>query len=179
VRGVPIEDSNNESFIVIFALKVLIIVVGRHGDRRDSKMELKTLLVCYDSLIVSHSRNKTVTPPDSRSLFTSIQTRRKPPSMVSVSIMLVNKTYQHDSITPRLLLPHAGHLSASFVEGILPYRGIEYDPTDLIELGKAQYRQVDAARRWIDMFMVLPSHSLCLEFLAYEVQSSSHVSCHR
>jgi len=33
------------------------------------------------------------------------------------------------------------------------YRGIEYDPTDLIELGKAQYGQVDAAKRWMDMFI--------------------------
>jgi len=32
-------------------------------------------------------------------------------------------------------------------------RGIEYDPTDLIELGKAQYGQVDAAKRWMDMFV--------------------------
>ena len=32
-------------------------------------------------------------------------------------------------------------------------RGIPYDPTDLIQLGKAQYGQVDAAKRWMDMFI--------------------------
>ena len=32
-------------------------------------------------------------------------------------------------------------------------RGMEYDPTDLIQLCKAQYGQVDAAKRWMDMFI--------------------------
>jgi len=32
-------------------------------------------------------------------------------------------------------------------------RGLEYDPTDLIQLMKAQYGQVDAAKRWMDMFI--------------------------
>ena len=32
-------------------------------------------------------------------------------------------------------------------------RGIEYDPMDLIELGKSQYGQTDAARRWMEMFV--------------------------
>ena len=32
-------------------------------------------------------------------------------------------------------------------------RGLEYDPTDLIELGKAQYGQTDAARRWVELFI--------------------------
>jgi len=31
--------------------------------------------------------------------------------------------------------------------------GIEYDPTDLLELRKAQYGQVDAAKCWMDMFI--------------------------
>lgn len=32
-------------------------------------------------------------------------------------------------------------------------RGIPFDPTDLLLLGKAQYGQVDAAKRWMDMFI--------------------------
>jgi len=32
-------------------------------------------------------------------------------------------------------------------------RGLEYDTTDLIQLMKAQYGQVDAAKHWMDMFI--------------------------
>ena len=34
-------------------------------------------------------------------------------------------------------------------------RGLEYDPTDLIQLLRAQYGQVDAAKRWMDMFVAI------------------------
>jgi len=34
-------------------------------------------------------------------------------------------------------------------------RGLEHDPTDLIQLGKSQHGQVDAAKRWMDMFVTM------------------------